>query len=150
MPRRRAAARKKKRRIAPHNLVVAVSTELGALGLLALAGVGAATVLLLRRPTRYRLLRAVLGVQPAAVAAHALFYNAFFEDPAVWVMLALIAVCAYEQPRQGESRERVDEVRRLEDPPEPEEHEARDGEPDAGAPPAATAPLRAQGEDGQG
>jgi O-antigen ligase len=85
------------RRLASHTAPIATAAELGSLGLLALvAGTAAVALAVLRpaRPRRHRVLRLVLAVQLLAVAVHSLFYNALFEDPMAWGLVALLAVVA--------------------------------------------------------
>ena len=78
-------------RFASHTAPVSTAAELGAAGLLALAGVVLTVAAAARRPAApgRRALRLVLGVELVAVAVHALFYNALFEDPYAWVLASL-------------------------------------------------------------
>jgi len=126
-----------RRRLAPHNLPIAVGSELGLLGLIALALLAATLVLALVHPrvsgTR-TFERIVLAVLLAGLVTHSLFYNAFFEDPVVWAVLALIGLCGSEQQRERHARPHVQQVRRLEHPPEPEQEQARGGIARGGGP----------------
>jgi len=46
----------------------------------------------------------VLLAALTAIVASSLFYNAFFEDPQTWILLALLAtVRVYPQPQPGAS-----------------------------------------------
>jgi O-antigen ligase len=84
-------------RIAPHNVVLQEAVELGALGLIVLAGIVLALLRLLLRPAdaaRERTLRLVLVSELAAIAVSSLFYAALFEDPTFWVAAALVALSA--------------------------------------------------------
>ena len=86
---------------ASHNVAVTVAAETGVVGLVLLAWlVGAAFVLTLRRtraaPRAVRLAGLVAGIGLFAVFVHGLFYDAFLEDPIVWVFLGLAALAARE------------------------------------------------------
>jgi O-antigen ligase/polysaccharide polymerase Wzy-like membrane protein len=76
---------------ASHTTPVTVLAELGPLGLAAyLWLLVEAALLALRRleqPVPHMILLAAL----ATIVASSVFYNAFFEDPAVWILLALLA-----------------------------------------------------------
>ena len=73
------------------------------------------------------MLRLVLAAELAAIAVSSLFYAALFEDPMFWVAAALVALSAAAPMRQAKrhrhARERVDQVRGLEDPRDPEQQE---------------------------
>src|SRR5207244_7360070 len=43
----------------------------------------------------------VVGLSLAAVVVHALFYNAFFEDPTTWGLLGLAALVAATRKQEG-------------------------------------------------
>jgi O-antigen ligase len=83
---------------ASHTTPVTVLAELGPLGLaaylalLASIGWGAA------RAGPDRDLRLILAAALATVLASSLFYNAYFEDPASWILTALIAAMAFLHP----------------------------------------------------
>jgi O-antigen ligase len=85
-------------RAASHNTPITVAAETGFPGLALLTWLVAAAILsFLRRAGRRRLtgrvsLFAALGI--TAIAVHSLFYNAFFEDPMTWGLLALGALTA--------------------------------------------------------
>jgi hypothetical protein len=72
-----------------------VLAELGPLGLAAyLALIGSIAWAALRAgPDRD--LRLVLAAALAAVLTSSLFYNAYFEDPASWILTALICALAF-------------------------------------------------------
>jgi hypothetical protein len=76
---------------ASHTTPVTVLAELGPLGLvLYLALLVAIAERALRSPTE-RLARLTLLAALAAVVTSSVFYNAYFEDPATWILTALIA-----------------------------------------------------------
>src|SRR5581483_9225539 len=82
---------------ASHTTPVTVAAETGVPGLgLYLWLVGAALWLAFRPAGRLFAARAsaAFGIMVAAIAVHSLFYNAFFEDPMTWGLVALIAVAA--------------------------------------------------------
>jgi O-antigen ligase len=84
---------------ASHDTPVTVAAETGAVGFaLFLWLVAAALVVPLRRWSNTSLGRARLacGLGLLAILVHSLFYNALFEDPLFWGLLALGAVCARE------------------------------------------------------
>ncbi len=88
---------KEPKKAASHNTVVTVAAETGVPGLLLLAWlVSAALFVTLRRAGSSFKGRACLVIAAglAAVGLHSLFYNAFFEDPVLWAMLGLTALCA--------------------------------------------------------
>ncbi len=80
---------------ASHNTPVTVAAETGLVGVVLLAWLVAATLLLAlrgngvgaRAPERTAL---ALGLAFAAIFVHSLFYNAFFEDPMTWGLVGLI------------------------------------------------------------
>jgi O-antigen ligase len=85
------------RRAASHSTPVTVAAETGFPGLALLAWlVVAALVAAFRGLGRDVLSRAALaaGLTLGAVVVHSFFYNAFFEDPAAWALLGLVAVTA--------------------------------------------------------
>jgi O-antigen ligase len=82
---------------ASHDTPVTVAAELGLPGLALLVWlVGVALVMTLRRVPGTFTGRAsvVFGLGLTAIAVHSLFYNAFFEDPTTWGLLALGALAA--------------------------------------------------------
>jgi O-antigen ligase len=82
---------------ASHNTPVTVAAETGIPGVLLLGWLVAAALLAaLRRtgPSFRGRVALVVGASLAAIAVHSLFYNAFFEDPMMWGLLALAAVAA--------------------------------------------------------
>ncbi len=87
------------KKAASHNTPVTVAAELGFAGLALLVWlVGAALVAAFRRAGDGFEGRAALvfGLGFGAIAVHSLFYDAFFEDPMTWGLLALGAVVARE------------------------------------------------------
>jgi O-antigen ligase len=92
---------------ASHNTPVTVAAETGLPGLLFYVWLLASGLLLaFRRFARDLpgLTALTCGLVFAAVAVHSLFYNAFFEDPTIWVALGLAAV-ASRQPLAGRADE---------------------------------------------
>lgn len=80
---------------ASHSTPVTVAAETGVPGLaLAVWIVVAALLAAFRKRGRRFAGRAsaAFGIMVAAIVVHSLFYNAFFEDPMVWALLALIPV----------------------------------------------------------
>jgi O-antigen ligase len=87
------------RKAASHNTPVTVAAELGFPGLALLAWLLVAGLLAaFRRAGRGFEGRAALvfGIALGAIAVHSLFYDAFFEDPMTWGLLALGALVARE------------------------------------------------------
>jgi O-antigen ligase len=87
------------RKAASHNTPVTVAAELGFPGLAVLAWLlGAGLLAAFRRAGRGFEGRAALvfGIALGAIAVHSLFYDAFFEDPMTWGLLALGALVARE------------------------------------------------------
>jgi hypothetical protein len=76
---------------ASHTTPVTVIAELGPIGFALYAGLLATIALRALRSGTDRLPRLTLLTALAAVAASSLFYNAYFEDPATWILTALIA-----------------------------------------------------------
>ena len=88
---------KEPRKAASHNTAVTVFAESGLPGLgLLLWLVGAALFVTIRRATGSFRGRAclVFAASLSAIALHALFYNALFEDPMFWGLLGLAALCS--------------------------------------------------------
>ena len=84
---------KEPKEAASHNTPVTVVAETGIPGVLLFGWVvGAALLAALRRGSGRVALTA--GAALGAIAVHSLFYNAFFEDPVTWGLLALAAVAA--------------------------------------------------------
>jgi O-antigen ligase len=88
---------KEPKKAASHNTAVTVFAESGLPGLGLLVWlVGAALFITVRRATGSFRGRAclVFAAGLAAIALHALFYNALFEDPMFWGLLGLAALCS--------------------------------------------------------
>jgi O-antigen ligase len=85
-------------RAASHNTPITVAAETGLPGLAVLVWLVAVAILTaLRRAGRRRLTGRVslfVAVGITAIAVHSLFYDAFFEDPMTWGLLALVALTA--------------------------------------------------------
>ena len=84
---------------ASHTTPVTVAAETGIIGLLifgwlVVAGLFVAFRGSLRAPDDAGTARIVAGLAFAAIFVHSLFYNAFFEDPLTWGLLAIAAVAA--------------------------------------------------------
>ena len=109
------------RAIAPHNVVLQEAVELGVLGLIVLVGIVLALLRLLLRPAdaaKERTLRLVLAAELAAIGVSSLFYAALFEDPMFWVAARSSRsrrLARAPGERHRHARERVDQVRGLED-----------------------------------
>jgi O-antigen ligase len=85
------------KKAASHNTAVTVAAETGIPGLAFLAWlVFSALLVTLRRSGSSFKGRACLAIAAAvaAIGVHSLFYNALFEDPMFWGLLALTALCA--------------------------------------------------------
>jgi O-antigen ligase len=84
------------KRAASHNTPITVAAETGLTGLALLAWLAAAAILTpLRLAGRRRLTGRVslfVALAITAIAVHSLFYDAFFEDPMSWGLLALAAL----------------------------------------------------------
>ena len=88
---------------ASHTTPITVAAELGVPGLLLLLWlVGSALLLAFRRiaPDVDGSARLAFGLALVAILVHCLFYNALFEDPTFWGLLALVAVGARTFERQ--------------------------------------------------
>jgi len=88
---------KEPKKAASHNTAVTVAAETGIPGLAFLAWlVFSALWVTLRRSGSAFKGRACLAIAAsvAAIGVHSLFYNALFEDPMFWGLLALTALCA--------------------------------------------------------
>jgi O-antigen ligase len=80
---------------ASHTTPVTVLAELGPLGLLAyLALLASIAWTALRGAANERWQRLTMLAAMAALVTSSLFYNAYFEDPATWILTALIAALA--------------------------------------------------------
>jgi O-antigen ligase len=92
------------KKAASHNTPVTVAAELGFAGLALLIWlVGAALLAAFRRagPGFEGRAALVFGIALAAIAVHSLFYDAFFEDPMTWGLLALIALVTATGAREA-------------------------------------------------
>ena len=78
----------------PNTTPVTVVAELGPIGLAAYAALLAAIAWLAFRAGPDRRLRFALAAGLATLLASSLFYNAYFEDPASWILTALIVSVA--------------------------------------------------------
>ena len=88
---------KEPKKAASHNTAVTVAAETGLPGLGLLVWlVAAALFSTIRRSTGSFRGRAslVIAAGVAAICLHALFYNALFEDPVLWGLLGLTALCS--------------------------------------------------------
>ncbi|HEY0387195.1 MAG TPA: O-antigen ligase family protein [Gaiellales bacterium] len=83
---------------ASHTTPVTVLAELGPLGLAAYLALAASVGWAAVRAGPDRDVRVVLAAALAAMLASSLFYNAYFEDPASWILTALIASMSFLQP----------------------------------------------------
>jgi O-antigen ligase len=82
---------------ASHDTPVTVAAETGLPGLALLAWLLAAGLVAAFRRARSGFVArasAAFGIMVAAIAVHSLFYNALFEDPLFWGLLAFVAVAA--------------------------------------------------------
>lgn len=115
------------RSAASHTTPVTVVAETGIVGLALFVWlVGAALIVFIRRPRdapeAAATTRLVAGLGFAAIAVHSLAYNAFFEDPLTWGLLALGALAAsvrgndrapaLESPAGGAEPDRLEPVPR--------------------------------------
>jgi O-antigen ligase len=82
-----------KRRIAPHNIVVDVASELGIVGLALFATLLGTIAVALRRVPHVAL-RAILTADLVALLVHGLGYDQFFSDPTFWGIAAIAGACA--------------------------------------------------------
>ena len=89
-----------KRKAAPHNVVAGTAAELGIIGELALLAVLLSVLWAVRnrRPDADRTTHVILGALFLTILVHALAYDNFFADPAMWVTAALLAVGAGDEP----------------------------------------------------
>lgn len=80
---------------ASHTTPVTVLAELGPVGLALYVALLASIALRALRADADRLPRLALLAALAAIVASSLFYNAYFEDPATWILTALIATVTF-------------------------------------------------------
>jgi putative inorganic carbon (HCO3(-)) transporter len=95
----RVTGRRDRRTVASHTTPVTVAAETGIVGLLIFGWLVAAGLFVAFRGHRGASdaagrARIVAGLAFAAIFVHSLFYNAFFEDPLTWGVLAMAAVAA--------------------------------------------------------
>ncbi len=85
-----------KKKAAPHNVVSGAAAELGIVGALALLAFLLTVLWAIRnrRPEASRPTHIILAALFATILVHALFYDNFFSDPAMWVTAALLATGA--------------------------------------------------------
>ena len=97
-----------KRRAAPHNVVAGTAAELGIVGALALLAFLLSVLWAIRhrRPDADRTTHIVLAALFATILVHALAYDTFFADPAMWVIAALLATGAGLRPLDPEPDDR--------------------------------------------
>jgi O-antigen ligase len=110
---------KEPKKAASHNTAVTVAAETGVPGLVFLGWLMFSSLFVtLRRAGAAFKGRACLAIAAAvaAIGVHSLFYNALFEDPMFWGLLALTALCA----RLGMRRE-VASTPVAQEPSEPKE-----------------------------
>ena len=105
----RVSRREARRTTASHTTPVTVAAENGIIGLALFAWLVAAALLLAFRGSttaeaagRARL---IAGLGLVAILVHSLFYNAFFEDPLMWTLLALAAVALPSARRPAETHQ---------------------------------------------
>jgi putative inorganic carbon (hco3(-)) transporter len=99
----RVTRREARRTVASHTTPVTVAAETGIVGLVLFGWLIAAGLLVAFRRSRgvssaAGRARIVAGLAFAAILVHSLFYNAFFEDPLTWGLLALAAIAANALP----------------------------------------------------
>jgi O-antigen ligase len=95
----RVTRRKDTRTVASHTTPVTVAAETGIVGLVLFGWLVAAGLLVAFRGSRVASdaagrARIAAGLAFAAIFVHSLFYNAFFEDPLMWGLLAIATVAA--------------------------------------------------------
>jgi putative inorganic carbon (HCO3(-)) transporter len=94
----RVTRREAARTTASHTTPVTVAAETGLVGLVIFAWfVAAGLYLVFRRvdtSSAAGRARLIAGLGFAAIVVHSLFYNAFFEDPLTWALLAIAAIAA--------------------------------------------------------
>jgi O-antigen ligase len=95
-----------KRRIAPHNVVVDVASELGIVGLALFATLLGTIAFALRRVSNVAL-RAILTADLVALLVHGLGYDQFFSDPTFWGIAAIAGACALRAVPEEAAEEAV-------------------------------------------
>ena len=142
-------------RIAPHNVVLQEAVELGVLGLIALAGIVFAILRLLLRPAdaaRSSVLRLILAAELAALGGQLAVLRVAVRGPDLLgrggARRALRRTDAQGE-RHRHARERVDQVRGLEDPRDPEQQEPRHARDERRRPVLAIAREAHAQDDGQ-
>jgi O-antigen ligase len=91
------------KKAASHSTPVTVAAETGIPGLALLTWLGAAALFAafrVRGRTDAARAALVAGLTLGAIAVHSLFYNALFEDPAMWALLGLLAVSVARARRE--------------------------------------------------
>ena len=83
---------------ASHTTPVTVIAELGPLGLALYVALLAAVLLTAARGAAAQGVRVTLAAVFVTIFASSLFYNSFFEDPATWICMALLASLAVTAP----------------------------------------------------
>jgi len=85
-----------KKKAAPHNVVSGTAAELGIVGTFALFALLLTVLWAIRnrRPDADRPTHLILAALFATIFVHALAYDNFFADPAMWVVAALLATGA--------------------------------------------------------
>lgn len=93
------------RKAAPHNVVAGTAAELGVVGGVALAALLASVLWAMRnrRPDADRTTHVILTALFVTILVHAVFYDNFLADPAMWVIAALLATGA-GRSRAGDER----------------------------------------------
>jgi hypothetical protein len=92
------------RGVASHTTPVTVAAELGVAGVAAYVVAAAAVLVAALRGGGPRALRLTLLAALATIAASSLFYDAFFEDPATWILVGLLATVAARGLRPAAAR----------------------------------------------
>ena len=160
------------KKAASHTTPVTVAAEEGVIGLalfvwlLAVAAIATLSRLGFGFTSRVSL---AVGVSLVAIAAHSLFYNAFFEDPLTWALLGLVGVVVTvprktapapapsavalpdgerEERSEDDAGQRIDQVRDLEHPAE-EEQQEDGGRESRSAEPEQAGPQLRSNEDGR-
>jgi putative inorganic carbon (HCO3(-)) transporter len=114
---------------ASHDTPITVAAETGLPGLALLAWLvvsGLALAFRRRAGDLAGLTALTCGLALVAIGVHSLFYNAFFEDPTVWGVLALAAVAARVLPSRGDERPQPAQLDRQVEP-EREQDQRVDG-----------------------
>ena len=97
-----------KKKAAPHNVVSGTAAELGIVGALTLVAFLATVLWAIRnrRANADRPTHLILAALFATIFVHALAYDNFFTDPAMWVIAALLATGAGTLPLLSDDPER--------------------------------------------